>query len=115
MIDIETAREIFMSFPEVEEWDHFGKLSYRVKGKIFATLDLDSKKAVLKLTTNQQPEFCENQAIYPVKGRWGELGWTYVHLDGIAPLLFKEATTVAWSNIAPKKLVKQFVNPENIT
>ena len=115
MIDLETARELLLSFPEVEEWDHFGKLSYRVKGKIFATLDLDSKKAVFKLTANQQPEFCKNQAIYPVKGRWGTLGWSYVNLDSITPLLFKEAATMAWCNVTPKKLVKQFVNPENIT
>lgn len=115
MIDLETTRELLLSFPEVEEWDHFGKLSYRVKGKIFATLNLDTKKAVLKLTDGQQLEFCENQAIYPVKGRWGILGWSYVNLDGIPPLLFKEVAMMAWCNVTPKKLVKQLVNSQNIS
>lgn len=114
MIDLETTRELLLAFPEVEEWDHFGKLSYRVKGKIFATLDLDTKKAVLKLTATQQPEYCENQAIYPANGRWGILGWTSVHLDAIAPLLFKEAATMAWGNVTPKKLVKQLKSSKDI-
>lgn len=114
MIDLETTRELLLSFPEVEEWDHFGKLSYRVRGKIFATLDLNTKKAVLKLTTTQQPEYCENQAIDPVNGRWGILGWTSVQLNGITPLLFKEVAMMAWCNVTPKKLVKQLVNSQNI-
>ena len=114
MIDLETARETFLSFPEVSEEDHFGRPSYRVKKKIVATLQLDQKRAVVKLTPDQQLTYCENQAVFPVKGGWGKLGWTYLVLDIITPALFTEVATMAWCNVAPKKLVNQLVNSQNI-
>jgi len=49
MVDLETARTYCLK-PEVEEYDHFGKPAYKVKKKIFATLSLEEKRIVLKLS-----------------------------------------------------------------
>jgi len=48
MVDLETARKLCLSFQDVIEYDHFDKPAYKVKKKIFATLWLDEKRAVVK-------------------------------------------------------------------
>jgi len=108
-MDLETARNLCLSLPSVEEYDHFGKPAYRVGKKIFATLWLDRKWAVVKLSKLQQPELCEqyHRAVFPVKNKWGELGWTNVELDKISETAFRKLLGIAWANVAPKKLVKQ--------
>ena len=58
MVDLETARSLCLSLPEVNEYDHFGKPAYRVKKKIFATLWLDEKRSVVKLSKTEQPALC---------------------------------------------------------
>ncbi len=108
MVNLETARNLCLTLPQVEEYDHFGKPAYRVKKKIFATLWLDDKRAVLKLSKTEQPLLCEEHAsIFPVKGKWGALGWTYVDLNKVSEGVFKKLLEVAWRNVAPKKLLKK--------
>jgi hypothetical protein len=58
MVDLETARNYCLKLPEAEEYDHFGKPAYRVKKKIFATLWLEEKRAVMKLSPADQDFYC---------------------------------------------------------
>ena len=44
MIDVANARKLALSFPEAEERDHQGHPSFRVRGKIFATLWPDEQR-----------------------------------------------------------------------
>jgi len=76
----------------VIEYDHFDKPAYKVKKKIFATLWLDEKRAVVKLSKLNKPIFCEENhpAIFPVKGAWGKFGWTYVNLNEIKEAVLKK-------------------------
>lgn len=109
MVDLETARNLCLSLPSVEEYDHFGKPAYRVGKKIFATLSLDHKRAVVKLLKSEQPELCEEYypAVFPVKNKWGELGWTNVELDKVGQAAFLKLLRMAWASVAPKKLIKE--------
>jgi hypothetical protein len=109
MVDLETARAVCLQFPETEEYDHFGKPAYRVKKKIFATLWLDEKRAVLKLSRTAQETFSSDypSAVFPVKGAWGKFGWTTLELNKINEVVFREALTEAWRNVAPKALLKK--------
>lgn len=70
MISIETFRRMALSFPEAEEQPHFDRPSFQVKKKIFATLWIEERRAVLKLSPVDQSVFCDfDKAIfYPVKG-----------------------------------------------
>ena len=110
MIDLETVREKCLSLREVTEQDHFGKPSYRVRKKIFATLWLEEKRIVLKLSTADQLELCERNPtiFYPVKGGWGKQGATNVELNEVSLKLLENALTKSWCEVAPEKLVKQF-------
>lgn len=82
MITEETFRELATNFENVEEKPHFEKMSFRVNNKVFATAEYASMQAVLKLTDQQQLEYGRKQpkSIYPVKGRWGDKGWTTFEL-----------------------------------
>jgi hypothetical protein len=109
MVDVETAREICLALPESEEYDHFDKPAYRVKKKIFATLWLDDKRAVVKLSKTEQLQWCDefHPAVLPVKGKWGQLGWTYVELNKVSEMILRKLIKAAWANVAPKTLVKK--------
>ncbi|MBI1766832.1 MAG: MmcQ/YjbR family DNA-binding protein [Bacteroidetes bacterium] len=109
MVDLETARSLCLSLAEVNEYDHFGKPAYRVKKKIFATLWLDEKRAVVKLSKTEQPVLCDEHhpAAFPVKGKWGDFGWTYVDLNKVSEAVFKKLLIAAWMNVAPKTLAKK--------
>ncbi|MGC4021454.1 MAG: MmcQ/YjbR family DNA-binding protein [Cyclobacteriaceae bacterium] len=108
MIDVELAREICLSLPQAEEYDHLRKPAYRVKKKIFATLWLDERRAVLKLTKTEQLTLCEEfyPAVFRVKNKWGSLGWTNVDLNNVNGTDFKKLVKAAWTNVAPKSIQK---------
>ena len=109
MVDLETARNLCLALPQTEEYDHFSKPAYRVKKKIFATLSLDERRAVLKLSKTEQLLFCEehHQCVFPVKGKWGTFGWTYVDLNKVGKDVLKNLLEAAWKNVAPKSLMKK--------
>ncbi len=58
MVDLETVRTMALSFDEAIEQMHFDKPSFRVKKKIFATIDLINKIVVVKLNEIDQSVFC---------------------------------------------------------
>lgn len=91
--------------PGCEEQMHFDKPSYRWKGKIFATLHLDTKRGVLKLDVEQQTEFMsrDSSAFYPVQGGWGKQGYSYVELEKVKRPDLEEAVCIAFQNVSGKK------------
>jgi len=113
MIDIKTVRQFALAFDETEEKPHFEKQSFRVRKKIFATLDTQSKTVVLKLSAVDQSVFsdCNPTAIYPVPGGWGKQGWTKVELKRVKKGVFKDALTTAYCTVAPKKLAEKYLPP----
>jgi predicted DNA-binding protein (MmcQ/YjbR family) len=111
MIDIKTVRQLALSFEEAEEKPHFEKQSFRVRKKIFATLDKGSKSVVLKLSAVDQSVFSDydRSAIYPVPGGWGKQGWTKVELKKVRKDIFKDALTTAYCTVAPRKLAEKYL------
>ena len=105
MITVQEFTDIALSFPEAVEAPHFEKNSFRIKKKIFATLDVPNNKAVLKLTMLQQSVFCdpERSIIYPVPGAWGRKGWTMIELKKVRKTMCKDALAESYFNVAPKK------------
>src|SRR5580765_4663459 len=114
MVTLEIAKQIALSFPEALMQDHFGRPSFRVRKKIFAILWLKEKRVVLKLSPVNQSVFTSiaKQIIFPVEGGWGKQGWTMVDLKKVKKSMFKDALTLAYCDVAPKKLAEQ-VSIEN--
>ena len=108
-VSLDTAREIALSLPETSESDHWGHPSFRVNKKIFATLWPDERRAMVKLTADQQDDREGSKAFTPVEGYWGLLGATFIDLNSADESTVREAITLAWKNAAPKKLVKATV------
>jgi len=70
-------RRIALSMPEAVEGSHFGQADFRVGGKIFATLALESEGyGVLLLTPEQQAGMVEDgpRVFSPVPAGWGRKG-----------------------------------------
>ena len=109
MVDIETVRKLALSYPETEEHDHWGRPSFRVKKKIFATLWPKERRAVLKLSVVDQSVFTEYnpEIFYPIPNAWGRQGWTFVELKKVRKDRFKDALNLAWRAVAPKSLLKE--------
>ena len=101
-------RRIALSLPEAVEGSHFGQADFRVGGRIFATLGLESEGyGVLLLTTEQQTGMVEDEpeVFSPVPGGWGRKGATRVRLARVAPDILEGALRAAWLRRAPKRLL----------
>ena len=108
MVDMDTVRKLALSYPETDEHDHWGRPSFRVKKKIFATLWPIEKRAVLKLSLVDQSVFTEYnpEIFYPIDNAWGKQGWTFVELKKVRKDMFEDALNLAWKEVAPKSLLK---------
>jgi len=114
MIDSDQVKTWALAFAEATEQPHFEKNSFRIRKKIFCTLDEQKKRAVLKLTEADQSVFCayDPKAAYPANGAWGKQGWTIFEMELTNAELFKDAMTTSYCNVAPKKLAAQYLPPE---
>ncbi len=103
MIDIEKFRALALSFENAEENPHFSAPSFRINGKIFASLEIEKAKACLKLNVEDQTEFCTfDKAIYPVDNHWGKSGWTYINVNRIREELLIEILATAYKTVLKK-------------
>ncbi|MGH9545309.1 MAG: MmcQ/YjbR family DNA-binding protein [Terriglobales bacterium] len=101
-------RRIALALPEATEGSHFGQADFRVGGKIFATLSLESKGyGVLLLSPEEQAGMVEDEPeiFSPVPGGWGRKGSTRVLLAKVAPDILEGALRTAWLRKAPKRLL----------
>ena len=110
MIDGETVRTLALALPEVEEHDHWGRPSFRVRNKIFVTRWPDEQRAVLKLSRDDQSALVQldPEVFAPVPGTWGEQGSTNVQLDLIERDMFQQVLYSAWRQVAPKRLIAAY-------
>src|ERR1700694_1786431 len=106
MSGADDARRLALVLPEASEQDHHGRPSFRVGGKIFATLwDEDYMNVMLDeagiLTTVQAPpEIC-------AEGGWGKrLAAVRVDLRAAAGELLAELLEDAWERKAPARLAR---------
>jgi hypothetical protein len=104
MVDIETFRQLALSFPGSVEKPHFELTSFRVK-KIFATLDIKNNRACLMLSEIDQSVFCtfDSLIMYPVPNKWGKQGATYVELKKVRKDMLKDALAQAYKKAVAKK------------
>lgn len=102
-------RRIALTLPEAVEGSHFGQADFRVGGRIFATLALESEGyGVLLLTPEQQAGMVEDEPeiFSPVPKGWGRMGATRVRLVKVAPDILAAALRTAWQRRAPPRLLR---------
>ncbi len=108
MTTLDEARALALALPETVVEDHHGLDSFRVGGKIFATVPDDTHIRVMvaedetKAAVAEFPEVCA--PFY-----WGaRLACVVITLADASPGLVQELLTEAWRRKAPKKLVARF-------
>jgi hypothetical protein len=105
MISIETARQIALSLPGTEEYDHFGRPAFKIIGKrTFATLWPVEQRMIVKLSLIDQSVFhsFDPTIFYAVPNKWGLKGATFVELSKVRLDMLTDAITTAWQTASVK-------------
>ena len=103
-------RAIALGLPEAEEHAHFDRPSFRVRGKIFATLppvqDDRAHKVVLKLPVLVKESLQQTDASAIVSlGNWDKGGWTQLDIGRMDEAKMADLVRLAWKQVAPKTLL----------
>ena len=106
-----------LTLPDTEEAAHMGHPDFRVRGKIFASLDSPKPGfGMVKLAPKDQATFLKSHPdiFTPATGAWGAAGATHIQLGrgGVDKATLTAALQAAWRNVAPKTLVKAFEDGE---
>jgi hypothetical protein len=109
MIAIETARQIALSLPGTEEYDHFGRPAFKIKGKTtFSTIWIAEQRVMVKLSLIDQSVFnsFDPAVFYPVPNKWGLQGATLIELSKVRLDMLTDAITTAWQTASAKNSKK---------
>jgi hypothetical protein len=106
MVSLEQARSLALALPDATEQDHHGRPSFRVAGKIFATLwDADHLNVML-----DEPGIHTAIAAHPVccePVHWGKrLAAVRVSLALVEPAALSDLLADAWEGKAPARLLR---------
>ncbi|MBC7425022.1 MAG: MmcQ/YjbR family DNA-binding protein [Bacteroidia bacterium] len=114
MKDLSKLKTLALSFPEATEEPHFDKASFRVRKKIFLTIDAKKNTACIKLTPEDQSAFMgfDITVIYPSNGSWGKMGWTNINLEKVTESVLWDAVETSYRTVAPKYL-SALINNKN--
>jgi hypothetical protein len=111
MIAISDVHALALSLPEASEQDHHGLPSFRVRGKIFATVpDREHVRVMvdegeIRAAVSESPESCE-------EFWWGSrLACVVVDLRVVSRELLTELLVEAWRRKAPRRLVHDYDAP----
>lgn len=104
MVTATDVRALALSFEGTEELPHFERTSFRVKKKIFATMDDKNKIVCVPLSLVDQSAFCAYDAtvMYPVPNAWGKKGWTNINLQKVKKAMLRDAVTCAHTYVVAK-------------
>lgn len=103
-------RAIALNLPEAEEQPHFDRASFRVRGRIFATLppvkDDGRHLVVLRLPELVKESLQQTDADALVSlGNWDRGGWTQLDIGRMDGDRMADLVRLAWRGVAPKKLL----------
>jgi hypothetical protein len=78
-----------------------GHPDFRVKGRIFATLDAGGQSGVVRLAVDEQRQLLRAypDMFAPAAGAWGRQGWTVVRLGAADRRAARAAILLAWQRL----------------
>lgn len=92
--------------PEVEQRETWGHPTFRVRGKIFASLPDEVGTAIIKASLSEQQALVEeNPDNFAPAPRVGRHGWIQVRFHHVTDEQMRELAHEAWQRTAPKRLV----------
>jgi hypothetical protein len=91
------ARKLLGAFPNTSEAAHFDRVAFRTPRRIFATLAADGRDVNFRFDPFDQEAFCQMapDALAPVPGGWGRMGFTRCDLKKIDEATFLAAAEAA--------------------
>lgn len=91
-------RGMALALEGADERAHMGHPDFRVNGRIFASLQADERRAMVKVTPDEQAALIEQAAaaFTPASGAWGRQGCTMVDLAHASPAVVRGGLTLAW-------------------
>jgi hypothetical protein len=103
-MDVKAARKIALSLPGATEGDHFGRPSFRVRGRIFTTVpDPRHLNVFVEPLEVDGVVQLDPETFAPVM--WGkEVRGAQVNLPLASPDMVRDLMTAAWRRKAPKRL-----------
>ena len=108
---LETARKFALSLPDTTEEPHFEKSSFRVHGKIFATVPTGSKHLHMHVDADERRALlAEDPEVFePIgRGKTPASDWIRVNLAGADRRQICELLEEAWRRKAPKRVLAAF-------
>jgi hypothetical protein len=107
MVGIDELRAIALALPCAYEDTHRGVPSFRVNARIFAMISHEEPSLVLKLEREDQLNMIEGHPGVVVPGRhYSHHGWTRVWRQRVDAPLAATLLRLAWSHVAPRRLVR---------
>ena len=104
-----TVRKHALSLPEATEQPHFDYTSFRVRGKIFATMPPDEKHLHVFVAEEQRKAFLAMSLPWIAELPWGKkIVGLRISLSEADPAVVKQLLGFAWQNKAPKGLQVSF-------
>ena len=106
-VNVAAVRRLALALPEASEEPHFHLTSFRVKGKIFATVAPDGTYMNVFVDDEQREIMCRVDPTAYETLMWGKTGYLHVHLKKAKTGDVETLLRSAWERKAPKKLVAQ--------
>ncbi|TMF26121.1 MAG: MmcQ/YjbR family DNA-binding protein [Chloroflexi bacterium] len=102
-VNLSTARRLALSLPDASEEDHHGRPSFRVRGRIFATVpDQEHLNIFIEPMDVDGVVRLDPDVFAPVM--WGqEVRGVRVHLPRASSGMVRDLLTAAWRRKAPKR------------
>jgi hypothetical protein len=108
MLSVRDVRRLALSLPLAEEHPHARHPSFLVRGEVFVTLWPASRRAVLKLSGDEQEFLRQAQPrVFKVTAA-GNQGWTRIELQRVDPWLFEELLIAAWRRLVPRRVAAKW-------
>ena len=104
MVTQDRVRQLALRLPEAAELPHFDRPSFRVRGKIFATMPPGPETMVVRLPADRRALLIEVEPAVFSLTPWTAGGWTRVDLGRIDDERLAELLEASWRGVVPKRL-----------
>ena len=104
-MNVREERRLALSLPEATEEPHFHLSSFRVQGKIFATVAPDGSYMNVFCDDEQREVMVTVDPTAYESLKWGKIAYLHVHIAAAKARDVKMLLRAAWERKAPKKLI----------